>query len=219
MLSLKTVFNGVIIFGLTFTVTEVDKRNIDCSLEYNVGVEEIVEIASPVTQGSVVYPDHLECNIFVRLQESARYLIVREACEGNGLLSSYTSIFARRNHLLRLKFLNFKLEAGIGGRRKGNKACAFDRFKMSDNGTDRVLCGDWRDNLDRLEYVASSGTVALSFITDFSDGYPGFKIQVFVRCLMVALYDFYQRPVLDFHSFLTRFCVRNSVIKTCPVKV
>ena len=101
----------------------------------------------------------------------------------SALLSSYTSIYTRRNHLLHLKFLNFKLEAGIGGSRKGNNACAFDRLKMSDNGTDRVLCGDWQDNLDRLEYVASSGTVALSFITDFSGGYPGFKIQVCVRLI------------------------------------
>ena len=54
----------------------MDKRNIDCSLVYNVGVEDVVEIASPVTQGSVVYPDHLECNIFVRLRESARLVSV-----------------------------------------------------------------------------------------------------------------------------------------------
>ena len=50
----------------------MEKRNIDCSLEYNVGIEDVVEIASPVTKGSVVYPDHLECRIFVRLRESAR---------------------------------------------------------------------------------------------------------------------------------------------------
>ena len=93
-----------------------------------------------------------------------------------------TYVFAsRRNRLLRLKFLAFELESGIAGERKGSNACAFDRLKMSDNGTDRVLCGDWRDDLARLEYVAASGLVTLSFATDFSGRFPGFKIEVSER--------------------------------------
>ena len=88
-------------------------------------------------------------------------------------------VFAgRRNRLLRLKFLAFELESGVAGERKGGRACAFDRLEISDSGYDRVLCGDWRDDLARLEYVATSGSVALSFTTDFSDRYMGFKIEV-----------------------------------------
>ena len=97
-----------------------------------------------------------------------------------------TYVFAsRRNRLLRLKFLAFELESGIAGERKGGGACAFDRLEMSDNGTDRVLCGDWQDDLARLEYVATSGSVALSFVTDFSGRYVGFKIEACTQLLKV----------------------------------
>ena len=92
-----------------------------------------------------------------------------------------THVFAasRRTRRLRLKFVSFELEGGVAGGRKGDGLCAFDRLAMSDNGTTvRVLCGDWRDDLARLEYVAASGSVALSFATDFSGRFPGFKIEV-----------------------------------------
>ena len=183
--------------------TEVGELNNGCSLEYTVGFGDVVEIASPVVDGSVFYPDHLGCNMSIGLHESARSVsavvgkvclaIYKNACHFRPsvrpsvrppsvlpLDGGRTYVFASRRHdrLLRLKFLAFELEGGIGGERKGDDACAFDRLKMSDNGSNRVLCGDWRDDLDRLEYVASSGAVALSFTTDFSGRYPGFKLQV-----------------------------------------
>ena len=55
--------------------TEVDKVNNGCSLEYTVGFGDVVEIASPVADGSVVYPDHLQCNISVGLRGSERSVL------------------------------------------------------------------------------------------------------------------------------------------------
>ena len=58
---------------LASTATRVDEVNNGCSLEYTVGFGDVVEIASPVAadDGSLAYPNHLECNMSIGLHESA----------------------------------------------------------------------------------------------------------------------------------------------------
>ena len=56
---------------------EAREANNGCSTEYTVGAGDAVEIASPVAvaadDGSAaVYPDHLDCNISIGLDESER---------------------------------------------------------------------------------------------------------------------------------------------------
>ena len=60
---------------LASAATEMEEVNNGCSLEYTVGFGDVVEIASPVVDGGVVYPDHLECNISVGLQGSERSVL------------------------------------------------------------------------------------------------------------------------------------------------
>ena len=60
------------------SATKVDEVNNGCSLEYTVGLGDVVEIASPVVDGSVVYPDHLGCNISIGLHEAARSVSKRK---------------------------------------------------------------------------------------------------------------------------------------------
>jgi hypothetical protein len=85
-------------------------------------------------------------------------------------------------HFLRLRFLSFHLESGLGGRTKGRDTCAFDSLKISDqsagSSSSRVLCGNWSGRLGMLKYVAKSAKVVIGIQTDYSGNYKGFRLQV-----------------------------------------
>ena len=64
------------VFLASSAAAEAREANNGCSTEYTVGAGDVVEIASPVAvadDGSAaVYPNHLDCNISIGLDEAER---------------------------------------------------------------------------------------------------------------------------------------------------
>ena len=106
---------------------------------------------------------------------------------------------------MRFNFLDFRLEDGLNGVNKGEQSCVFDSLSLfdgDDKAAVRVVCGDWSRGLDLLEYVAQADRVRFQFVTDFSENFRGFKIEVsgarflLKRCSLNWLLDTMERKFL-----------------------
>ena len=64
------------VFLASSAAAEAREANNGCSTEYTVGAGDVVEIASPVVAAddgsAAVYPNHLDCNISIGLDEAER---------------------------------------------------------------------------------------------------------------------------------------------------
>ena len=59
-------------------------------------------------------------------------------------------------------------------------SCEYDNLTLSSlHDTKEVtFCGDWNDKLKKLRWTSDDNTLVLSFLTDHSKNYPGFKATI-----------------------------------------